>query len=356
MNEFIFHNVGQGLFYSGHLQDRSYNFIYDCGSVSDRKFLYNAIDNQLGSEDIDFIVISHLDVDHFNGLSKVLSNHVVKKIYLPYLGYGVSNVIKLKIAYAFIQDQDNIDDYMFFINMYDEDQRRNYNFDIEYLGSNAEPNNDNADYWYSTKKLLYYSGKADFWEFIMFNKRVSNKKLTQLDKDINTQLVLYGVKDVTELMNKGMFSIIEAIYKKIFKNLNLTSTVMIHRPLYETYIYYSQFLLHYPHYLNTSYFSKPVTILAGDAEFDKQMLINLDNELIKELNIFTVFQVPHHGSKANWNSLTFRYKFVFHHYIIPFGLGRKHHPNITVIKELSLLKTNSVSMNTEIGYVDYFIK
>ena len=37
MNKFIFHGVGQGLFYSGSLGNEEYNFVYDC--TKDKKCL-----------------------------------------------------------------------------------------------------------------------------------------------------------------------------------------------------------------------------------------------------------------------------------------------------------------------------
>ena len=80
MNRFIFHKVGQGLFYSGHLSNNQYNFVFDCGSDSDKKFLHDAIDNHLPKKDIDFIVLSHLHRDHINGIARIIKNHKVKKI------------------------------------------------------------------------------------------------------------------------------------------------------------------------------------------------------------------------------------------------------------------------------------
>ena len=66
-NNFIFHGVGQGLFYVGHLFDKQFNFVYDCGTFDICK---KAIAKEIIESDIiqkeyygkifDFIAISHL--------------------------------------------------------------------------------------------------------------------------------------------------------------------------------------------------------------------------------------------------------------------------------------------------------
>lgn len=93
MNKFVFHPVGQGLFYTGQLgcdyfyhRDSRYNFIFDCGSSSGDGFLCSTIDGYaagLNGRDIDLCVISHLHRDHYNGLKYLLrlQNIRIKKIF-----------------------------------------------------------------------------------------------------------------------------------------------------------------------------------------------------------------------------------------------------------------------------------
>ena len=77
MNKFKFHNVGQGLFYTGSLMHGTYNFVFDCGTDSKQEYLTNQI-NDYAREfrcregekpNIDFVVILHLHNDHFSGLN-----------------------------------------------------------------------------------------------------------------------------------------------------------------------------------------------------------------------------------------------------------------------------------------------
>ena len=84
-NTKTFYAVGQGGFYSERIWSNGmdYTIVYDCGAVVDKSLegptieLGNAIDNS-GFERIDFVVISHLDEDHINGLKKL--NRYVNQI------------------------------------------------------------------------------------------------------------------------------------------------------------------------------------------------------------------------------------------------------------------------------------
>ncbi|MBU1142252.1 MAG: hypothetical protein KKH92_01260, partial [Firmicutes bacterium] len=171
----------------------------------------------------------------------------------------------------------------------------------------------------------------------------------------------YGFKSVDEMVRRNQLNEIVAIYKEVFekkgKDLNLTSTVLIHYPLNESKLYYGQRVffnpLSYDEHLKKV---KTITILTGDALFDSEMLDRMSDELTKHNNIHTIFQIPHHGSKKNWDSLTHPYKFAFNHYVIPFGLGNKyHHPHKDVINELMTFKILGVSLVTEIQPLHYYI-
>ena len=93
MNKFKFHPVGQGLFYTGSIASGTYNFVYDCGTMSGQNYLKQAIDKYLttlklkdsNKPQIDFVVISHLHADHFNGLKYLVDKAEIRQIYLPYL-------------------------------------------------------------------------------------------------------------------------------------------------------------------------------------------------------------------------------------------------------------------------------
>jgi hypothetical protein len=88
--EFKFHNVGQGLFYTGKLEygNASFNFVYDCGSEKE-SLVKKAIDREFrcfrGNNYIDLLIISHLHKDHTSGIPHLLKRTKVGTVILPYL-------------------------------------------------------------------------------------------------------------------------------------------------------------------------------------------------------------------------------------------------------------------------------
>lgn len=107
MNNFKFHSVGQGLFYTGSLAHGKFNFVYDCGTVGHQHYLSSAIDDYVeqlqksgaNKPRIDFVVISHLHKDHFSGLFELARKTNIEKVYLPYLGSN-KNFISFILYYA----------------------------------------------------------------------------------------------------------------------------------------------------------------------------------------------------------------------------------------------------------------
>ncbi|MGB9858963.1 MAG: MBL fold metallo-hydrolase [Moorellaceae bacterium] len=85
--QFHFHNVGQGLFYTGQIEN--FIFVYDCGSRSVTS-VKRAIDRWLSTHSysklpINVLVISHLDYDHVSGLDYFLERMPVKLVIMPYV-------------------------------------------------------------------------------------------------------------------------------------------------------------------------------------------------------------------------------------------------------------------------------
>lgn len=92
------HPVGQGGFYTERfkeispLKKRSCNVVYDCGSNTGKsgnrisRYLQREIDSTFfKNEKIDIVFISHLDNDHVNGLEYLMREHGVRNICVPLL-------------------------------------------------------------------------------------------------------------------------------------------------------------------------------------------------------------------------------------------------------------------------------
>ena len=127
---FIFHNVGQGLFYTGEIyfrfedEDKVYPFIfvYDCGSYSPRgipKTIKNAVklfkkevkpNIKYKKPKIDLLIISHFDTDHINGLKELFDNFEIDTVVIPYyfpierLIFALTNECLYKWYYEFLSD------------------------------------------------------------------------------------------------------------------------------------------------------------------------------------------------------------------------------------------------------------
>lgn len=366
MNHFIFHNVGQGLFYSGHLYKNNFNFIYDCGSESKRIYLHNAIDKQLPSQNIDFVVISHLHKDHISGLKRLVDNFNVKTIYLPYLGKGNSSLIKLLcVAAAFPEssaDSNSIFDdfkekYEFLESLYLEEKPEESKPKVVFNCS-EETETNRSRYCYNNKIIDYRNLETSYWRFVMFNKRFNNSVLEKLNARIADLFQTTYSTTIEELLKKNEIKKIVAIYDKVFGHgkLNLTSTILVHYPIYNTNGYYIFNFSPYD-YINKSIMrnNRILSILTGDVKFDALLLKNLKNELPNIKNSPSLFQVPHHGSRVNWDSLN-GLKYAFTHYAISFGYKNRHHlPDPIVTTELKTMGKNDVSIVTEFSRFEYYI-
>ena len=86
--DFKFHNVGQGLFYTGRLKygRASFNFVYDCGSEK-TSLAKDAINGEFQpDEKIDLLIVSHLHKDHTSGIPHLFKRvNNVDTVILPYL-------------------------------------------------------------------------------------------------------------------------------------------------------------------------------------------------------------------------------------------------------------------------------
>lgn len=85
--------VGQGLFSSGRLQyeDRIVSWVYDCGTASSDRHLqaslrhFGQAHTAAGARAIDFAVLSHFDRDHISGFVRLVSQHPIRMVLLPYI-------------------------------------------------------------------------------------------------------------------------------------------------------------------------------------------------------------------------------------------------------------------------------
>ncbi len=233
MNYFKFHSVGQGLFYTGSLAHRTFNFVYDCGTESKQHYLNSSIDAYIkeiqkdasSKPYIDFVVVSHLHKDHFSGLLELAHKTNIRRVYLPYLGRD-KNFISLILAYSIwgYENSDIIDDslyslFYFLCGLYGIEE--NYNFphiEADFLEENTSDYSDN-EFAYSKQETYANLESQKYWKFVFVNRRIHDSKLTLLNRKVYNVLDAYKVDSIAELIStKDGIKKIAKIYNEVFSS------------------------------------------------------------------------------------------------------------------------------------------
>lgn len=393
MNKFYFHPVGQGLFYTGALLRGNYNFVFDCGS-EERSCLYAAIENyvkELNGKPIDFVVISHLHIDHFDGLYRLSQMAHIKKVYLPYLGDNRQFVRDI-LAYYILLDSphmENLEIYLFACRLYgvadDEriDDREHAIDEVEFLGKYGEEiygkrtdeQIESAGCTYSSLTEQLTQQGEPYWRFRFINKRLGAEKIAALHKNVQDNLLKgRSLKDYIHDNEENIKSVRKE-YEQIFGKgnlLNLTSTVLVHCPAKATSLSYyfdapnidEEIISPLQSYLLSPQTSENhTTILTGDAKIDRVMAEEIyyfgnKNELGEPKNL--ILQLPHHGAYENLIPIinpsdSPAMKISAEQYVISFGLGNRHrHPNAKTVSYLLDNALAHIYVTQEAGW-RYFI-
>lgn len=339
--KFDFHNVGQGLFYTGKIND--FNFVFDCGSKTKIEFLNKAIKNYKvetlkdSTIDIDILVISHFDNDHINGLDYLLKDAGVEYAIIPYcsplekLILASTNANSPLIYFEFLVDpvdfllKRGVKKVLLVTGSGDIYPNNNI-----YQNNNRDSNKDpiNLEYYkhiYKNKDELEivgaesindtlknaYSKGEDFFDYWQFKHFYHEMKFNEdefrgclADRNISFH---NGANLQKYIRNPDTRKKIKECYKKAINGnkLNLTSLAMYHGPigLYtkkEYGISSSNLSLSGFNPISQKDEEKRIGhLLTGDINFK----INCD-ELIEyfkdERDQTALIQIPHHGSLGNW--------------------------------------------------------
>lgn len=336
------------MFYTGSLFDGKYNFVYDCGSETSQNHLEKIIceynhalefQNEYPPE-LDFVVISHLHKDHYSGLYKLLRTFRVKRLFLPYLGGLSEDALRIWVYHdLFLSGDGNQDSfYVLYSQLVDS-----------YFRKKIPDMNLEIDSSEGTKQLTYsYAGKA-LWEFVIINRSENPQKIAKINEKCEIFLKKNNCDNMNEFISKNEHNItkIADAYKNVFgagNKLNNTSTVLLHRPLtrpsklafcscgIRNFPHGYHFCKYAPLKCKSEIYCNCETLLTGDAQFNKSMAAKLEKACSDKT--IDVLQVPHHGSKTNWNSMRQNnINGIIN--VIPFGLGNKYgHPNSNVINNM----------------------
>lgn len=244
-NIFTFWPVGQGLFYTGIIDD--FTMVYDVGTANNQEFLDKQIEvfgSKLehchGNKVIDVLFLSHYDKDHISGLAKLdKEKFQIKKIIAPF----ITPVVKLFYLLELLQDDiDNVtefdlekvlttysDNNILFVHPINGDIDTNdtiSEIDISSLGINNNVSNNeltgivNAKYkdiWRFKFIAQTYQtpGNLDWIKKVTSHaEKIFNVKIIQNTDDNINQIANELFKSITKLLNKGdMAKVIQLITK-----------------------------------------------------------------------------------------------------------------------------------------------
>ena len=370
------HPVGQGAFYTERFYIDSnsiYTIIYDCGSSTPFSGHGQLIDSEITQtfdegEKITAIFISHFHKDHINGIKKLLEYCNVKYVFLPVL----TNESKLLlIAY------ENNKEILKFINNPSE-YINDINPETKIIfieEENLEEQNNQKDSIEQRKEIFYLdedyrktsehiksgtkitaSYLKGIWEYIPYNLRYADLHSKIIGE--YSKLGLSIPKD--DLINIDYIKLEEA--RKVFdsviksdKNKNINSMVLYsgsvapQKWFCEAIITsHCNFILNY--FFDRYYYRpfKTGCLYLGDYNLNRKDAF----ELLKEKyhcvqNNITLIQIPHHGSKHNFDEricLEFDKPKIF---FISAGEKNKYrHPSCTVIEKI-FYSHNCVCLVTE---------
>ncbi len=376
--------VGQGAFYRETFyvpenQDDScdkINIVYDCGSTS-KTLINKRIESTFEKGDvIEALFISHFHEDHVNGIPKLMERCVVKKIFLPYITEKNRKILLtflLKItdskkqnktyAYSFLSDLSNIKalsrydnlDTKIYLVYANSDLKEFENWKNDAWARNADdviesgteihlidPKNDSDE----KEKSLILLDNSNFndalingWKYIPYNMEHTKEKIEEFEKRIKQDFPeVISFEDSPELLNdikkiqklKKCYDILGDVNTNSMLVLSTKDNISIGVDLAELKI--SE--VH------------PGCLYMGDFDCNGKYT-DVENAYGNYLKSVCIIQIPHHGSKINYDSkIATSKEAVF--YIISVGSTNKYkHPSFSVIDDLLLKKDCMVFTVTE---------
>ena len=358
--QFIFHNAGQGLFYSGNVSD--FNFIYDCGS--DRKQHLNEIliGYKTVYQKVDLLILSHLHEDHVSGIYTLFHNlpkTQVKTVILPYL----SPIERLILAMV-PRDPFSGDWYYDFLanpaqfllergvgrviyiagnepkesgdlqprdldNGFDErsDDYTDKLKDSYSLRKTLSQNEPSLRQYLTSKRLLTKTCDGElifraglvYWKFKFFNCFMQPQSLQSFSNCVNNLLHTDNIAEI--ISNEARRAQLRTCYGVLGSanktNFNNTSLMVLHGPVD----------------YRTGYPRNPAQFLTGDVNF-KNKFTEITNHFGQDLTNINVSLVPHHGSVRNWDNRILPFVSSRCRWVVSTGKNNKSQPSTEILSDI----------------------
>lgn len=296
--ERVFMPVGQGAFYIEKFFD-DFTVVYDCGSYKSTSIVEESIENSIINTKIDLLVISHYHEDHINGLEYVFKNFNVKRMLMPYM--DLSEKVE---SYVDADKRNNTNSFYrdFCINPGKallDNFGKSSEITFVYPEISKEANEisiqDMKQAVKSGDKILYDTNKYK-WAYIAFNYQ-NRKRTNQFKKSIEN-ISINTIDDFKKYYAQNKNEFIK-IYDEISGDKN-TNSLVLYSGLYskeKTTIYSRR------KNFNLTQNNMSGCLYLGDYEAKGvYKMRNLKASYASYFDNISTVQIPHHGSKHNYNS------------------------------------------------------
>ena len=344
-----FHPVGQGAFYSESIGDL--HFVYDCGILPKKEEVKAGLivkEAFFPDSSIEILFISHFDQDHISLIPTLRDNYSIKHVVMPFLHeegqkfyINLYKTIGENSLSQLIEDPQGffgVDTKIFTVMSSESDLNLENDENLLNLDEKEQISAINSGSRLTTEKL---KSLLPFWCFVPYTKdylKYSSKLISQFFNDYPDLLVNSVLSPITPLN----VSIIKGVYNKyINKKFNEYSMYLYSGP-YRTddkISIYNSSINRGPYYLLPRYIMPFKTeipvgcIYTGDGNL-KGMLLKDTFSSYKDC-VGTI-QVPHHGSRYNFNDKVCS-DFPFSTFFpVSYGTTNSHgHPHYEVIQQIS---------------------
>lgn len=362
--------VGQGAFYHECFKQKdmhdNINIVYDCGSSTDVRIVEREIRNSFQTgETIDALFISHLHEDHVNGIPYLLKYCNVKRIYFPLINFKNRNFMEV---YYYVNNIDGFT-FDFFRNPneaignlslenrpmligIDEARGQSASSGIEQEDMRYQRSGDNVFETIMLERDMYHTAYGN-WLYIPFNFRQTDRVQTLLQNlRIQFQKEIMGDELVRLWVGNspGDRDKIKQAYASVPGGFNVNSMTLFSG---ETNHNFHQYKINC-HNCCSCWRSRPSGCLyTGDYDASGSMKWKeLINDYYSCWEHIGCVQVPHHGSKHNFNPDFLKLDAYF---IISAGYANKyHHPHASVMRAFLLQGIMPHIVTEHAGNAAYF--
>lgn len=334
--ERIFHPIGQGAFYTEKFKTDKKNIaniVYDCGTVSNQETLREEINETFEEEEvIDILFLSHLHADHTSGVEYLKQRCKIKNVILPIVNEFEKLIVKLdlilnKVNIDILNPEEFFDKETKIIYVRPSDGEEQFNSVI--LNTDELTNNSSIA---SGAKIIINALAC--WSYTPFNLRNE----TQLN-DFKNELIVREI-DIEKLSDIDYFEENKSILFYCYGDQNGPKHNKNSLLIYSCSHEYSKLEILSNMLENSTFKSCRTTCVAclytGDADLTIENLVDRISNTVKNyMEQTAILQIPHHGSRKNFNKNAFK--------LIPQNFGpciisarsqNDRHPNKELLGEI----------------------